>query len=66
MRDELIVTVSVRRKFGDSSVYMFEDYEVHYNDKYEIYGDTNKDLSKLVYEKIEKVEELNEQAGEPF
>lgn len=65
MREELIVTVSVRRKTGDTSVYLFDDYELHYNDKYEIYSGSN-ELGKMVYEKIEKVEELNEQAGMPF
>jgi hypothetical protein len=53
-------------KEDGSGVLLFEDYLIRYGDKYEIYGDTTKDLSKLVFEKIEQVEEINEQASSPL
>lgn len=49
-----------------SAVTLFEDYQLNYADKYEIYGHPEKDISKMIYEKVEQVEEDNLEFANPL
>lgn len=62
---KLFITAIESRDDG-TAVTLFEDYKISYDDKYDVYANPKKELSKLVYEKIEQVEEINESASEPL
>lgn len=65
MSIKLYITAIDSRENG-TAVTLFEDLQVTYDDKYDVYGNLNKELSKLVFEKIEQVEKINEEVTTPF